>query len=246
MLRPGEVLEPDCLHVYLLGRVAFADALDLQRRLVYEVGGDRSAGVLVLCEHPPTITIGRLGSQSHVLLEGRELAARGWPVRWVNRGGGCLLHAPGQLAVYPVLALDVLGLSVQGYLDRLRALLADVAREMEVPAVPGPGGLWVGGRQLAHVGVAVRDWVTYFGAALNVHPDLEPFRRVRCDGHAAPMTSLERERRTPVRPARVRQRLLERFRELFPYPRLAIFHDHPALPRKASTDAVVTNYRQSI
>ena len=58
-----------------------------------------------------------------------ELAARCWPVRWVNRGGGCVLHLPGQLAIYPILALDRLGLGLQAFLDHLHAVFADVFRE---------------------------------------------------------------------------------------------------------------------
>src|SRR5437764_1498240 len=114
------------LHAYLLGRVPFDALLALQRRLAYEVGGERDRGVLVLCEHPHRITVGREGSRGHVRYEGEELHALGWPLTWVNRGGGVLLHAPGQLAVYPVFALDALGLTLQAYLDRLRGLLADV------------------------------------------------------------------------------------------------------------------------
>src|SRR5438105_14841438 len=93
------------LHAYLLGRFEFADALALQRRLAYEVGGDRSRGARLLCEHPHLVSIGREGSRAHVLLGDEQLHALEWPVRWVNRGGGCLLHAPGQLAIYPIFAL---------------------------------------------------------------------------------------------------------------------------------------------
>src|SRR5947209_1811229 len=96
------------LQVYLLGEVEFEAALALQRRLVYELGGDRTGGALVLCEHPPLLTIGRQGSWGHVLCSAEERAARRWPVRWVNRGSGCLLHVPGQLALYAVLPLDQL------------------------------------------------------------------------------------------------------------------------------------------
>ena len=94
------------LQVYLLGSIDFESALALQRRLIYQVAGERSGAALVLCEHPPLITVGRQGSRSHILCDSEELRARRWKVRWVNRGGGCLLHQPGQLAVYPILPLD--------------------------------------------------------------------------------------------------------------------------------------------
>src|SRR5215831_13834678 len=82
------------LQVYLLGSVDFEAALSLQRRLVFDIAGTRSAAALILCEHPPLITVGRQGSWAHILCGPEELRARRWGVRWVNRGGGTLLHQP--------------------------------------------------------------------------------------------------------------------------------------------------------
>jgi lipoyl(octanoyl) transferase len=229
------------LQVYLLGPVEFDAALALQRLLVYQVAGDRASAALVLCEHPPLITVGRHGSRSHIHYEPEELHALRWPVRWVNRGGGCLLHLPGQLAVYPILPLDRLGLGLQAYLDALRDVLAALLADFGIEAAGRPDrpGVWAGPRPIAAVGVAVRQWVTYYGAALNVNPDLVPFRRVHCLGPAEePMTSLERERRGPLRPSLVRERLLEHFTARFPFARTALFSDHPALQRRAPSDAV--------
>jgi lipoyl(octanoyl) transferase len=234
------------LQVYLLGTVDFDDALRWQRRLVYEVSGDRRQSFLILCEHPPLISVGRDGSREHIGIEDHDLDAREWPVRWVNRGGGCLLHAPGQLAIYPILALDRLGLDLQGYLDRLHGVLADVITNMEVPAEVRPGrpGVWANGRLLAHVGVAVREWVTYFGAALNVHPDLEPFRPIQVAGPGEPpMTSLAREHREPIRDGTVRQRLVEAFGQRFGFARTSLFHTHPALIRPAPAHAIPSSSR---
>jgi lipoyl(octanoyl) transferase len=235
---PAPVLE-----AYLLGAVGFDAALTLQRRLVYDVRGDRGRAALVLCEHPPLITVGRQGSSAHILLEPRELRARQWPVRWVNRGGGCLLHLPGQLAAYAVFPLDRLGLGVQAYLDRLRQVLLGVLADFEIAgeAAPGRPDVWAGGRLIAAVGVAVRDWVSYYGAYLNVNPALGPFRHVRSAGPGGgPMTSLERERRRPVRPALVRQRFLDHFAARFAFTRTSLVSDHAALGRRASTDALAS------
>jgi lipoate-protein ligase B len=53
------------LQVYLLGQVGFEDALNFQRRLAFQVAGDRSQAGLLICEHPPLITIGREGSRRY-------------------------------------------------------------------------------------------------------------------------------------------------------------------------------------
>jgi lipoyl(octanoyl) transferase len=231
------------LQVYLLGTVDFETTLALQRRLVYEVAGERARAALILCEHPPLITVGRQGSRAHILCDADELRARQWQVRWVNRGGGCLLHAPGQLAIYPVLALDQFRLSLPDYLDRLHAALLATAADCSITATTraGHSGIWAGGRLLAAVGIAVRDWVTYYGAALNVNPALTPFRLVRCAGpDGGPMTSLERQRRGPVRPTLVRERFVEHFAARFAFARTTFFSDHPSLGRKARSDALAS------
>src|SRR4051812_20096641 len=92
---------PDVLQAYLLGTVDFESMMLLQRRLHYDLTGNRDQAALVICEHPPLITVGRHGSHSHLRMD----ADTRWPVRWVPRGGGCWLHVPGQMALYPILPL---------------------------------------------------------------------------------------------------------------------------------------------
>jgi len=241
-MRPNAAGEA-ALQAYLLGSVPFEAVLAFQRRLVYDVAGNRSQGALVLCEHPPLITVGRQGSRRHLLCEPEELRARQWRVRWVNRGGGCILHTPGQLAMYAILALDRFGLGVQAYIDRFQGVIIDVLRDFGIHAGSRPGkpGLWVGPRLLAATGIAVRDWVTYYGAYLNINPELQPFRLVACAGPGAEgMTSMARERRAPLRPAMVRERLLEYFGREFEFTRTSLFSDAPGLNRKNAADALAT------
>jgi lipoyl(octanoyl) transferase len=239
---PSESAADTVLQAYLLGTVEFGAALALQRQLVYHVGGERERAALVLCEHPPAITVGREGSRAHILFEPEELHWRRWRVRWVNRGGGCLLHLPGQMAIYPILPLDRLALGLQDYLGRLRQVLIDVLADFSVAAAAGPesADVYVGDRPVAHLGVAVRDWVSYYGAAFNVYPDLEPLRKVRTAPAAPPMTSLERERRGPLRAALVRERILEHFAARFGFGRVSLFFHHPALGARAGSGTVTS------
>jgi lipoyl(octanoyl) transferase len=223
--------EPACtLQAYLLGTVDFEALLRCQRRLQYEISGDPGQAALILCEHPPLISVGRHGSRAHILLEPHELALRGWPVRWVNRGGGCWLHQPGQLSAYVLLPLDRLGLSVPAYQRRLGDIIRGWLGDFHVRSEWRDGGAWVGGRLLASLGCAVRNWVSYFGVCLNINPVLDPYRLVRCSPKTSlPMTSLERERRGCIRPSMARERLIERFREGFGFDRVALFTEHLSL-----------------
>ena len=187
--RNGSVAK-STLHIYLLPSIDFEIGLALQRYMHYEITGNRAHGALILCEHPSVVTIGREGSSSHIMCEPEELQARQWRVQWVNRGGGCHLHAPGQLAVYPILPLDQLGLSIPVYLERLQQVVVDVLRDFSIHGATRSNqpGVWIGSRPVANVGVAVHDWVTYFGVYVNVNPafgpvSVDPDRRIHRPTH---------------------------------------------------------------
>jgi lipoyl(octanoyl) transferase len=225
---------PRPLSAYLLGGLSFDALLALQRRLVYDISGDRDSAALVLCDHPTGITVGREGSASHVRLNPDQLATRGWPANWVARGGGAMLHVPGQVACYPVLALDAFNLTAGRYVSELIAVACDVCREFGVEGTPDHErpGVRANGRRVAHVGVAVRGNVTSFGLVVNATLDLAPFREVRCDGDSHAMTSMARESAHRVRVTTVRQLLLELTVRRFGFDRVSVFHTHPAaLPR---------------
>src|SRR5262245_56489350 len=119
----------DALQAYLLGAVDFESILRLQRRLHFDVTGNRDWAALIVCEHPPFISVGRHGSHGHLRL---DAADRGWSVRWVPRGGGCWLHLPGQIALYAVMPLDRLGLSIQSYLSRLATVFIRVLDDFSI------------------------------------------------------------------------------------------------------------------
>lgn len=235
----GDDATNTALNAYLLGCVEFDALLALQRRLVYDVGGDRDTAAVVVCDHPPGVTIGREGSRVHVRPSPEELNSREWRVRWVSRGGGAVLHLPGQVGFYPILPLDRLRLTPAAYLAELQSIVVEVLRDYDLAGTPDTDqpGVRLNGRRVAHVGVAIRDWVSCFGLVLNVSPDLEPFRDVYCDGDPEPMTSIQRESPMRVRISGVRQRLVELLAGRFGFGRVSVFHHHPVLPPKPATYA---------
>lgn len=231
------------LKIYLLGLLDFDTGLTLQRRLVYETRGDRSTAALILCHHYPLITVGRQGSYSHFRVDPEEFRNRQWPVKWVNRGGGCLLHSPGQLAIYPILPLDRLGLSVREYVTHLKEVIARLLADFSIrcDTHDSQSDVRVNNRPIATIGISIRNWVTYYGINLNVNPCLQMMRLIRTTEDEQPMTSLVRERRGPVNPAFVRQRLLEHFSQVFGFSQTVVFTDHPTLTQTKSAHAIATN-----
>ena len=128
--------------------------------------------------------------------------------------------------------LDRLQCDIGAYLHYLGETIRDLLNDFTVHTGVRVDrhGVWTGTRLLAAVGVSVRGWVSGHGDFVNVHPDLDQFRHVTTVPDVPlPMTSLERERRGPVRPSLVRERLIEHFRTRFGFERVALFSDHSAL-----------------
>jgi lipoyl(octanoyl) transferase len=219
------------VHIHLLGVVDFEDCLSLQRRLAYDAltRGDGRV-VILICKHPPTITIGRSGSRADVKFTAAELAHRQLEIRYVSRGGGAILHAPGQLAVYPIVPLAHHGWSVGEYLRRLQKALADLLIELNVKPMPVPGSMALAGKSgvLAAIGASVRQGVTMHGAFLNVNPEMRDFGRVFVAGGQT-MSSLLSHRALPTKMSRVRAALVTHLAEALRLERYHLHTGHPLL-----------------
>jgi lipoyl(octanoyl) transferase len=227
---------PPPLEVFLLGLVDFEDVLQLQRRLVYDLG-EGGGAALVLCEHPPTISVGRSGSRVHIAADDDELHAMGIGVRWVNRGGGCILHLPGQISAYLAIPLTPLGLDVRTYLDGLHDAIVRVLGEFDLKGTRKPDlpGVFLGEARVASVGVAVNRWIAYHGLTLNVGPYLAPLGLIEEPGTAAwPLrqTSMEARRQRPAPMSRVREALVRQLESAFGLRQHHVYSDHPLIRRK--------------
>lgn len=223
----------DALEVHLLGTVDYDAALALQKHLVYEISGRNDRfGTLLLCEHPPLITIGREGSRGDVIADESDLIARQIEVRFENRGGGAIVHSPGQLAIYPVLPLDRLDVGV----DRLRSALNTVVRrtaaELRVPTKQEDGAtVGMRGSQFSFIGAAVRSWVSYHGLFLNVNPRLDLSRLATPDSGRR-VSSLTIQKFRPVAMPAVREAVVRHVSEQFGYDDIQFHTGHPLLTRK--------------
>ncbi|MEN6493110.1 MAG: hypothetical protein ABFD16_02350 [Thermoguttaceae bacterium] len=221
------------VEAHLCGRLDFDRCLSLQRRLVEQVA-DRLDGriYLLLCEHPELITIGRGGSPADVQLDSGRIRSRQLAVRWVKRGGGALVHAPGQLAVYPIVPLRWHRLSVGDYLARLQTAIQRALQSLEISTEPRPGrwGLWGRTGQVVALGAAVRNWVAYHGAFINVNPPMGLFRLVETDRRdLTPMSCLVAERQRPVKMTDVRAELVRHLTDALGCDRYHLYTGHPLL-----------------
>jgi lipoyl(octanoyl) transferase len=179
------------LQVLDLGLVDYREAWALQLRLVDERAADARPDTLVVCQHPHVFTLGRRAGAHRNVLDAGDV-----PVVEVERGGDVTYHGPGQLVGYPILKLGAEERDLQRFLRHLeealiRALKGSVG--LEAGRREGATGVWAAGRKIASLGVAVRNWVTFHGFALNVATDLSYFGRiVPCGLPAEVMSSVTR------------------------------------------------------
>jgi lipoyl(octanoyl) transferase len=229
---PSQPLSRDfAAHIHLLGCVDFEDCQSLQRRLAYDALSRSDGRIAVLiCEHPPLVTIGRAGSRADVRLTGVELAERQLGLRYVGRGGGAILHGPGHLAVYPIVPLEWHGWSVGEYLRRLNGALARVLADFKIQAESPAGCFSLHGKSgvLVAVGASVRHSVTGHGAILSVNPDMRDYARI----DVAPgrkMSSLLSERPQSIKMTAVRAALVAHLAAAFGCQRHHLHTGHPLL-----------------
>jgi lipoyl(octanoyl) transferase len=148
---------------------------------------------ILLLEHEPVYTIGRLRDQSSL----RDTASLPHPVFETNRGGQATYHGPGQLVGYPILDLTPRGRDLHRHLRLLEDALIRACGRFGVTAGRREGmtGVWVENRKLASIGVGVRKWVSMHGFAINItRQSLPPFLAITpCGLDGVTMTCLENE-----------------------------------------------------
>lgn len=207
------------LEVRHLGRLAYADALALQRTLVAERQAQRVDDVLLLVEHSAVLTLGVRGDggRAHILATDEQLAARGIEVFETGRGGDVTYHGPGQVVGYPIIDLNPDRRDVHRYVRDIEEVLIRVASDFGVRAgrIEGLTGVWVGAEKLAAIGVRISRWVTSHGFALNVSTDLRDFDLiVPCGLADRGVTSFAKMGLSPDR-RDVEARIIARFAEVF-------------------------------
>ncbi len=154
------------MDAYWLGRADYEAIWTLQEKLRQRVlaGGPEA---LLLCEHPPVLTLGKSADAAEITIDAATLAAHGVAVVRTSRGGKVTYHGPGQLVVYPIVRLR------HGLVRHIEALAGaavataaklGIAARFERERV----GVYIGAQKLAAIGVHVTRRVAIHGMALNV------------------------------------------------------------------------------
>ncbi|MGL5017902.1 MAG: lipoyl(octanoyl) transferase LipB, partial [Luteolibacter sp.] len=182
---------PQILH--LPEPIDYEAGLRLQEEHVAAILDGTGSETILLLEHQPVYTIGRLRDQSSL----RDPGSLPFPVHEINRGGQATYHGPGQLVGYPILNLNHRGRDLHDHLRKLEDALIQACARFGVNAGRRAGltGVWVENRKLASIGVGVRKWVSMHGFAINItEASLPPFFAITpCGIDGVSMSCLEKE-----------------------------------------------------
>ena len=202
-----------------IGRVAYGDAWEMQRRIFDEVLRGERPNTFLLCEHPDVITLGRNArSDANLVLSRELLLANGYEVFDVDRGGDVTYHGPGQLVGYPIIRLADFREDLGWYMRSIEELIIRAIAHygLEGGRRDGMSGVWCGDRKVCAIGVRASRWVTMHGFALNVTTDLDRFSAiVPCGIADYGVTSIAAESGTAVPLQDVARRVVESWDEVF-------------------------------
>lgn len=206
------------LEVRRLGRVAYADGLDLQKTLETEVVAERKRDYLLLLEHPHTFTIGRRAKSDGVLATAEILKTLGAEVFEINRGGKVTYHGIGQLVGYPIINLSSFKEDVHLFVRNLEEVLMRTLADYGIESfrIEGLTGVHTSEGKVAAIGVHIKRWVTTHGFALNVNTDLSYYNWIiACEGE--PVTSMDRLLGREIDLHEVENKIIKHFADVFEF-----------------------------
>ncbi len=194
-----------------LGEVDYERIHRWQRGLVTMRREGLARDTIILVEHPPVITVGKDGHPEHFAnLEVQPI--------FVERGGDVTYHGPGQLVVYFIFDLTRRGRDLHRF---IRDVQEGIIRTLQVWGISARRdrehtGVWVEDKKIASLGIAVKQWVTFHGVAINLNTALEEFRKINpCGLEPAVMTSVRQLTGKSVDRKVFGARLVEAYKDIF-------------------------------
>lgn len=142
---------------------------------------------LWLLEHYPVYTQGQAGKAQHIL------NSTNIPVIQTDRGGQVTYHAPGQLVAYVLMNLSVKKLGVRSLVCKLEEIIINTLKEFNIEATrkEKAPGVYVLNKKIASIGLRIKNGCSYHGVAINVNPDLTPFKGINpCGFESLEMTKV--------------------------------------------------------
>ena len=203
----------------------FKETIDLKIAQRTNPNASKTENKLLFVEHPHVFTLGKSGSEEHLLLDNDGLKENDAVYYKVNRGGDITYHGPGQLVAYPIFDLDYFFTDIHKYMRYLEEAVISTIAEYGLKGERSTGetGVWLdadkpAARKICAMGVKASRWVTMHGIGFNVNTDLNYFSRiVPCGIADKAVTSMQRELSRPIDMQEVKDILKRKLAEQFGY-----------------------------
>jgi lipoyl(octanoyl) transferase len=205
-------------NVVYLGSCDYQEAFAYQRQLICKRMGYKIPDTLVLLQHPPILTIGRQGARGHILALPEVLRREGILVYESDRGGDINYHGPGQLVAYPILDLRQHVKDEQWLIYNYQEVIIRVLGDFKLSGsrLERCADVWVKGKKICSIGIAINNWVSYHGFALNINANLEHFKYIAPCGETGEITtSLQNLLGRDIDEEKVRDSVVRYFGEVF-------------------------------
>ncbi len=194
-----------------VGKVDFHKAHHWQRGLVKMRKEGMARDTIMLVQHPPVVTIGRDGHEEHY----QDLKIE--PV-FIERGGDVTYHGPGQLVAYFIFNLTRRGRDLHMFMANLQEGIIETFDKYDIKARKDDEhtGVWVDDRKIASIGIAVKNWITFHGVAINLNTNLDDFRQIHpCGLEPKTMISAAKLRGKKVNIKRFGDKLVAEYERVF-------------------------------
>jgi len=179
------------------GLINYNEAWAKQKVIAQEIQKNRNKHVLVLCEHPTVLTVGRAGGTNNILMSPDFLKQMGVDIVEIDRGGDVTMHNPGQLVGYPIFNLSAMKEDLHWFLREIEEAIIEIISHWNIAGgrVEGLTGVWIENkRKICAMGLHCSRWVTSHGFALNVLNNLMEFSYiVPCGITDKAVTSISQE-----------------------------------------------------
>jgi len=149
-----------------------------------------------MVEHDPVLTLGADFHMENLLHPLEFYEEQGIAVITTDRGGDVTYHGPGQLVIYPIFDIALLGKDLHKWMRNLEQVVIEAIGPFGVEGarLPVNSGVWVGENKICAIGIKIRRWVSMHGLALNCNVDFAPFETiVPCGVRGHGVTSISRE-----------------------------------------------------
>jgi lipoyl(octanoyl) transferase len=209
-------MKQSTFNIRQLGRVNYADGLEIQKDTALAVRQGTASDTLLLLEHPHTFTLGRAAKHTGILATEEMMRERGVSIYETNRGGKVTYHGIGQIVGYPIINLSPDREDVHRYMRDIEEVLIRTMSDFDIEAfrIKGLTGVHTTYGKVAAIGIHIARWITTHGFALNVNTDLSFFNMIiACEGE--PVTSMSRILGRELELAEVEERIIARFAEVF-------------------------------